>query len=200
MRHIKNYNFFINENKNINLKITIDELLSILDEEVDIFKLFNINKDQVKITDDIDVLYENAEFNKKIDKNDLKKGKLEDTSYDEVLLDDSVKLKFFFLNNKGTIEIEEPKFIILQYNKSDGTKSEIKGYQNIDKINKFYQKLTDSTIELSNGKDTYIYQTSNGGNNWEMKNVQMENDDMKGELDVDQLNDMIKKLNLKIIK
>jgi len=199
MRYIKNYNLFINENNNINLKITIEDLLSILDEEIDIFKIFNINKDQVKVNDDIDILYNNSEFNQQIDKKEFKKGKLEDTSYDETLLDDNIKLKFFFINNKGTIEIEEPKFIILQYNKN-GIKSDIKGYENIDKINKFYQKLTDSTIELSNGKDTFIYQTSNGGNNWEMKNVQMENGDMKGELDIDEINNLIKKLNLKIIK
>lgn len=197
MIHIKNYNFFINENKNINLKITIDELLLVLDEEINIFDIFKINKDQIKQNDDISELYENAEFNKKIINNDLKKGKLEDTSYDETLLDDNISLKFFFLNNKGEMELEEPEFIILQYNKN-GIKSDIKGYKNVDKINKFYQKLTDSTIELSNGKDTYVYQTSNGGNNWEMKNVQMENDTMKGELDIDELNDLIKKLNLKI--
>ena len=36
------------------------------------------------------------------------------------------------------------------------------------------KKITDSTIELTNGEDTFLYKTTNGGNNWEMKNVQME--------------------------
>jgi hypothetical protein len=52
----------------------------------------------------------------------------------------------------------------------------------------------------SNSIDTYLYKTTNGGNNWEMKNVQMEDEEMKGDLDKGELQNLIKKLNLKIVK
>ena len=115
------------------------------------------------------------------------------------MLDKNTILKFFFLYKKESIELEEPEFIILQYIKN-GKRSNIIGYTNKDNINDFYEKLTDASVELTNGKDTYLYKTTNGGNNWEMKNVQMEDDEMKGDLDKEELKNLIKKLNLKIVK
>lgn len=199
MIHIKNYSTFITEGKLPSLTINITELLGLLEESIDIFSLFKIDEEQVIITDEIEKLYENNKFNEKLKKNDLKKGKLEDTSYDETLLGDDTILKFFFIYEKSEMQLEEPKYIILQYTQNN-KKSEILGYTNKDSINTFYEKLTDAIVELSNGKETYLYKTTNGGNNWEMKNVQMENDDMKYELDKDQLQSLITKKNLKFIK
>lgn len=197
MKHLKKYNLFINESKFPNIRITIDELLKLLDEEVDIFRIFSIDKDQVTISDNIEKLYNNNDFNHKLDKNELKKDSLQDTSYNETLLDENITLKFFFIHKKNEVELEEPEYIILQYlNKKDNKQSSIKGFKNFNKINTFYQKLTDSTVELTDGKKTYIYQTTNGGNNWEMKNVQMETGVMKGSLDKEELNDLIKKMNI----
>ena len=81
-------------------------------------------------------------------KNELKKGKLEDTSYDETLLDKNIILKFFFLYNKESIELEEPEFIILQYIKN-GVRSDVIAYTNKDNINDFYEKLFELASKLS---------------------------------------------------
>lgn len=199
MIHIKSFNNFLNESQIPKFNVDIESLLSILGEKIDLFKVFKIDRDQITENDDIDKIYNNNDFNKRLKKNGLKKGKLEDTSYDETLLDKNTILKFFFLYKKESIELEEPEFIILQYIKN-GKRSNITGYTNKDNINDFYEKLTDALIELTNGKDTYLYKTTNGGNNWEMKNVQMEDEEMKGDLDKEELQNLIKKLNLKIVK
>lgn len=200
MKHLKDYNYFLNEKKIPKITIDIEELLSILkDEKNDIFRTFEINKDEVNVRDEIDKLYVNSGFNKNVKKNDLKKGKPQNTQYNETLLDDKYVLKFFFLYDKSSMVLEEPKFIILQYYNTDtNNKSDILGYSNSNKINSFYERLTDATIELTNDDETYIYQTSNGGNNWEMKNVQMEDDEMKGTFDKKELQDIIDQKKLKV--
>ena len=197
MKYLKSYNEFINEQLSVDLTVNIDDMLSVLKDEVDIFKLFSINKDQININSVIDELYNNNEFNISLSKKSLKKGKLEDTEFDETLLGKNTTIKFFFVYGKDSMEIEEPKYIIVQY-VNDNKRSNIIGYDNVDSANKFYKKLTDATIELSDGKKSYIYTTSNGGNDWELGNVQMEKGDIKGELGKDELSAMIKKLNLKI--
>ena len=200
MKNIKKYNDFVNEKKIPKLSIDIKDLLSVLDNsKTDIFRIFKINKDEVGVRDDIDQLYPNSKFNANIKKNDLKKGKAQNTQYSETLLDDKYVLKFFFIYDKSSIELEEPKFIILQYyNTETKDKSDILGFTNSDNINSFYEKLTDDTVELSKGDNTYVYQTSNGGNNWEMKNVQMEDDEMKGTFDKKELQNVIDKKKLKV--
>jgi len=195
MKKVKKYDDFLNEKKIPKISIDIKELISTLDNsKTDIFRTFKINKDEVGVRGDIDKLYSNNGFNNNIKKNDLKNGKLQNTQYSETLLDDKYVLKFFFTYDKTSMVLEEPKFIILQYyNTETDERSDILGFTNTDNINSFYEKLTDSTIELSKGKDTYVYQTSNGGNNWEMKNVQMEDEEMKGTLDKKELQELIDK-------
>ena len=199
MINIKNFNNFLNESKIPSLTIDIDEIIALLGEKIDLFKNFKIDKDQILEKDDISELYDNNDFNERLKKNNLKKGKLEDTSYDETLLNKNTVLKFFFIHKEESIELEEPEFVILQYIKNNN-KSNLLCYSNKDNINDFFEKLTDATIELTNGKDTYLYKTTNGGNNWEMKNVQMEDDEMKGDLDKKQLQKLITDKNLKIVK
>ena len=198
MKHLKGYKNYINEKKIPKLTIDIEELLSILDNsKTDIFRTFKINKDEVGVRDDIDDLFINNNFNRNIKKNGMKHGKLQNSQDSETLLDEKYVLKFFFIYDKDSIELEEPKFIVLQYYNTDTNKrSDILGFTNTDNINSFYEKLTDATIELTKGDDTYVYQTSNGGNNWEMKNVQMEDSEMKGTLDKNELQAVIDKKKL----
>ena len=197
MKHIKSYTEFLNEQISAELTVSVDDMLSVLKDQIDIFKLFSIGKDQIVENSTIDDLYNNNNFNEILTKKSLKKGKIEDTSFDETLLGKNTSIKFFFIYGKESIQIEEPKFIIVQYIK-DNKRSNIIGYDNVDSANNFYKKLTDATIELTDGKKSYIYKTSNGGNDWELGNVQMEKGDIKGELGKDELSAMIKKLNLKI--
>ena len=161
MKHLKQYNNFINEKKIPKISIDIEELLSILDNsKTDIFRTFRINKDEVGLRGDIDKLYSNSGFNNNIKKNELKHGKLQNTQYNETLLDGKYVLKFFFVYDKKSIELEEPQFIILQYyNTKTNKRSDILGFTNTNNINSFYEKLTDATIELTNGNDTFVYQS-----------------------------------------
>lgn len=198
MKHLKGYNNYLNEKKIPKLTIDIEDLLSTLDNsKTDVFRTFRINKDEVGLRGDIDDLFINVGFNDNVKKNEMKKGKLQNTQESETILNDKYVLKFFFINDKDSSELEEPKFIILQYyNTKTKERSDILGYANADNINSFYKKLTDATVELTKGDDTYIYQTSNGGNNWEMKNVQMEDSEMKGTFDRKELQDIIDKKKL----
>lgn len=197
MKYLYNYKNYLLENKKSDYSISINDILNILENQIDIFREFNINKDIIPHDSNINDLYTNKEFINTLNKQNLKLGKIDDTKYNETMLNDNSNLIFFFIYDKNSIELEEPRYVILQYHKND-KKSDLLGFTNTKHINDFYKKLTDATIELSDGKNTYIYQTTNGGNNWEMKNVQMEDDTMKSSLDNEQLNDLIKQNKLKI--
>lgn len=201
MINIKNFSDFLLENDIPNLTIDIDDILSVLNYSVDVFRVFEINKDKIKPSDEIEKLYTDSNFKNIIESKNMKIGKSQNTKYSETLLDEKYILKFFFIYDINASELEEPNYVILQYfDKVSNKRSDIIGYSNDNKTNNFYKLLTDNTIELINGDKTYIYQTTNGGNNWEMKNVQMEEEDIKATLDNDELLKMINNKNLKLKK
>lgn len=200
MKIMMKFNDFLLEKKIPVLTYGIKTLLSILDgNKIDIFRTFKINKDVVNVDSEIERLYTDSNFKKELQQNNLKIGKPQNTEDSETLLNNNIIVKFFFIYEKDSIELEEPLYIILQhFNTKTNKRSNIIGFSNKDSIIAFYKKLTDSTIELTNSNDTFIYQTTNGGNNWEMKNVQMEDDDMKSSLDNNELQKLINTNNLKI--
>jgi hypothetical protein len=51
--------------------------------------------------------------------------------------------------------------------------------------------LTDKTIEIQKGKKEFIYQTSNSGNNWELKNPKQVKGKFKDELDSEQVESLL---------
>jgi len=201
MKHIKNFNSFCNESELPNIKIDINDILNPLKDKIDLFTTFEFNPDEFNLKNNLSDLYNNANFNKQIIKKKLKKGKLESTKDNQTLLSDNYILTFFFIYDKNSIEIEEPKFILLQYyDKTKKQLSEIMVFKNHKNINDFYQKLTDSTIEITKGNKTYIYNTSNSGNNWELRNANLVNGKFKDDLDIDQMNDLLKDRKIKINK
>lgn len=201
MKHIKNFNSFCNESDLPDIKIHINDILEPLKDKIDLFTTFEFNPDEFSLKNNLSDLYNNSNFNKQINKKKLKKGKLESTKDSQTLLNDNYILTFFFIYDKNSIEIEEPKFILLQYyNKSKNELSEIMIFKNHKNINDFYQKLTDSTIEISKGNKTYVYNTSNSGNNWELRNANLVNGKFKDDLDIDQMNNLLKDKNIKINK
>jgi len=198
---MKNYKQF-NENKLPKIKKGIKEILKPFKEnEIDIFDTFNLDKQNFNIKDYIENLYNNADFNHKIEKKGLKKGKLQDTKYNEVLLYDRYVLRFFFIYKKDAIEIEEPKFILVQYyDKKKNILSSIKLYKNKNNTQDFYEDLTDATIEIEKGDDNFIYKTSNSGNNWELKNPKDVQGDFKDSLDKTEIKKILKDKNTKVSK
>lgn len=199
---MKNYKQF-NESKLPKIKKGIKEILKPFKEnEINLFDTFNLDKDKFDKKDNIENLYNNADFNHKLDKKKLKKGKLQDTKYNEVLLENKYILRFFFVYKKDAIEIEEPKFILVQYyNKKRDRLSTIKCYKNKNNIQDFYEDLTDATIEIEKGDDNFIYKTSNSGNNWELKNPKDVQGEFKDQLDKKEIKKVLKNdKNIKVHK
>lgn len=199
---MKKFDEFINEGKLPKIKKGISEILAPFKEnEVSIYRTFNMDKDQFSKKDNIENLYNDVDFNDKLKKKNLKKGKLQDTKYNEVLLENKYTLRFFFVYDKNKIEIEEPEYVMLQYyNKKNGKQSTIKCYKNDNNVQGFYKDLTDATIEIEKGKDNFIYQTSNSGNNWELKNIDNVQGKFKDELDNKEIRKVVKDKNVRVYK
>lgn len=202
MKNIKNFKDFINEKILNKIKISIDDLLEIIDDkELNLSTTFKLDGESITEKSNISDLYNDAQFNKNINKKGLKKSKLHDTKDNETLLEDNIVLIFFFVYDKDSIELEEPEYIILQYfNKKESTLSDIRVFENKDSINKFYETLTDKTIELKKGKKEYIYQTSNSGNNWELKNPNQVKGKFKSDLDNEEMDKLLKNKKIKLEK
>lgn len=200
MKIVKTFKDFINEKILNDIKISIDELLDIIDQnELNLSRTFKLDGENVTPKDNISKLYDDNQFNKNIDKKGLKKSKLHDTKDSQTLLEDNIILRFFFIYPKGSMELEEPKYIVVQYfNKDNNEISDIRVFENEDSINDFYKTLTDKTIELSKGRKEFIYQTSNSGNNWELKNPKQVKGDFKSDLDFEEMDKLIKDKKIKL--
>jgi hypothetical protein len=87
----------------------------------------------------------------------------------------------------------------LQYfNKKDNKLSKILLFKNDNNIEDFYTILTNAYIEIDKGKKTYIYNTSNGGNNWDLKNPNNINKKFKSSIDDVELSNLMKDKKNKI--
>lgn len=176
----------------------VDGLLnSINDKKVDFFKLGLSNDDYINKT--IELLYDDADFNKQLFKNYLKKGELDSTMEIENFLRKDIDMKFLFLYDRNDSILDNPEYLILQYYKDDKWHP-IEIYSIKGKVEDFYRKLTAKTIKLTNDNIVYIYQTSNSGNNWELKEKDKKTDKFKEFIETDDIKDLIKNgAKLKII-
>jgi len=191
---IKKYLQYIKES----ITTDVDGLLnSINDEKVDFFKIGLSNDDYINKT--IDVLYDDSDFNQKLFKNNLKKGELDSTMEIENFLRKDIDMKFFFLYSRNETVLDNPNFLILQYYK-DNKWNPIEIYSIKGKVEDFYRKLTAKTIKLTYDNIVYIYQTSNSGNNWELKEKDKKTDKYKEFIETDDIKELIKNgAKLKII-
>ena len=160
---IKKYFQYIKES----ITTDVDGLLdSIREEKVDFYALHLSNDNYINKT--IDTVYDDADFNKQLFKENLKKGELDSTMDIENFLRKDIDMKFFFLYSRNETVLDNPNFLILQYYKDDKWHP-IEIYKIKGNIENFYEKLTAKTIKLTFDNVTYIYITSNSGNNWELK-------------------------------
>ena len=191
---LKKYLQYIKES----ITTDVDGLLnSINDKKVDFYSIGLSNDDYLNKT--IDFLYDDADFNKKMFEKNLKKGELETTIDIENFLRKDIDMKFFFLYNRNETILNDPDFLILQYYK-DGKWFPIEIYTIKGKIENFYEKLTAKTIKLTSNDVTYIYQTSNSGNNWILKDKDKKTEKFKQNLETDDIKELIKSgSKLKII-
>lgn len=76
-------------------------------------------------------------------------------------------------------ELENPNYIIFQpWSETLDKWEDCKLYKVNGDIKNFYDKLSSKVIEVQDGGDKYIYQTSNG-NEWTLQNVDKSNDIFK---------------------
>ena len=207
MKRINNYNQYVFEqatemeeifnDADILESIVTDSdalLKSIEAEEIDLFTTLKVNKDEIKNNITIQELYDNKIFNLRLEKMGYKKNELESTDETETFIDETVQIKFFSIYKSNQTELEQPKFIVYQSKNVKDTKwNPIKAYSVNGDMQKFYTKLTNKTVEIKKGTRTYVYLTSNSGNDWQLQKHQdnqdnetfkdmMSNDDIKAVL------------------
>ena len=156
------------------LNIWHDVLLaSISAEQKDILDVIKLGSEFSEKLD-IDTLSENIEFINSLTSIGLKKSPVQNTEDYECFL--NKPCKWMFLYNYNSNELENPEFIIFQtWNETLTKWDEAKLYKINDSVKKFYDKLTSRTIEIIDGDQNYIYSTSNG-NDWNLQNVDKQND------------------------
>jgi len=177
----------------------VDGLLnSINDKKTDFFAIHLSNDDYINKT--IDDLYDDGDFNNQLFKENLKKGEIESTTEIENFLRKDIDMKFFFLYSRDETILDNPNFLILQYYKNDKWYP-IEIYKVDSNIDDFYKKLTAKTIKLTFDNVTYIYQTSNSGNNWILKDKQKKTEKFKENLENEEIKTLIRNgAKLKIIE
>lgn len=186
MKFLKGYNQYL-ESLQIDLSTDIIDLMesliiwhdvllsSIGAEEVDLSKTLSLeNFDNL----DIDYLSENIEFLNSLASLGLKKSPVQNTEDFETFL--NKPCRFMLIYDINSNELEGAEYMLFQtYNETLSKWDLTKLYKmNIGGGNiqqRFFDKLTSRTIEITDGDENYIYTTSNG-NDWELQNLKKEND------------------------
>jgi len=181
-----------------NLSTTINQLLqSVNAEQVDFYYILGINKDKF-INKNINFIFNDSDFNNALYKKKLKKSELTSTLDTENFLKKHYNIKYFLLIDRDIPKIDTPKYIIFQYSKKDSNWSDVYMYKINGNIRNFFEKMTSRTIEIKDNNKSYIYQTSNSGNNWILQNINDKNNTFKENLDNDELRSILKNKKLKL--
>lgn len=211
MKFLKGYNQYL-ESLQIDLSTDIIDLMesliiwhdvllnSIGAQEADLIKIFSLeNMENL----DLDYLNENIEFLNSLASLGLKKSPVQNTEDFETFL--NKPCRFMLIYDINSNELEGAEYMLFQtYNETLNKWDDTKLYKmNIEGSNiqqKFFDKLTSRTIEISDGSENYIYTTSNG-NEWELQNIQKENDTFKRYFRKEDLQKLLddKKVKLTII-
>lgn len=209
MKWIRNFTQY-KESLNIDLSLNKIDLMESLNIWQDVL-LSSINASKVDFKDtfnlddklfqkfDAKELFDNTVFINSLSSIGLKKSQLQNTDDFETFINKSCR--FFFIYNMESNELENPKFLVFQTrNQSLENWEEAELYKVNDNVQKFYDKLTSRTIELIDGDQNYIYTTSNG-NDWQLQNLDKENDIYTRVLRKEELQKVLdeKKITLNII-
>ena len=181
------------------LNIWQDVLLSSINaSKIDFKETFNLD-DKLFQKFDAKELFDSTVFINSLSSIGLKKSQLQNTDDFETFINKSCR--FFFIYKIESNELENPNFLVFQTrNQSLENWEEAELYKVNDNVQKFYDKLTSRTIELIDGDQNYIYTTSNG-NDWQLQNLDKENDIYTRVLRKEELQKILdeKKITLNII-
>ena len=145
-----------------------DLISSISGEELDLFETFKLVKEDY-IGKNLNYLSENVEFINSLSSLGLKKSAVQDTDDIETFL--NISLKFMFIYNIESNELENPVYLILEMWDEDKMEwTNVKLLKVNSDVKRFYDVLSSKTIELFYDDNNYIYKTSNT-NDWELQNL-----------------------------
>jgi hypothetical protein len=201
MKYLKSYKIY-KESILIDLSLsTVGDLLESLTiwhdallgavgaEELNIFDTLKLPVDDFKDRLDFEFLQDNVEFINSLSSIAIKKSTLQNSEEYQTFL--NKPCKFMFLYDINSNELENPVYLMFQvWNESIKKWDDVKLYKINDDVKKFYDKLTSRTIEIVDGDQNYIYQTSNG-NEWVLQNVDKENDIYKKTFRKEELQEML---------
>ena len=127
---------------------------------------------------DLDYLSENIEFLNSLASIGLKKSPVQNTEDFETFL--NKPCRFMLIYDINSNELQGAEYMLFQtynetLNKWDLTKLYKMNVSGGNVQQRFFDKLTSRTIEITDGDENYIYTTSNG-NDWELQNLKKEND------------------------
>jgi hypothetical protein len=176
------------------MNIWYDSLLdSVSAEMLDIKDELKLEQPKLK---DLDILSKNTEFINSLSSLGLRKSEVKNSSDYETFM--NKPFKFMFIYDFNASELENPEYLLFQlWNDTLKEWSDINLYKVNDDAKKFYDKLSSKTIEIIDGDDNYIYTTSNG-NEWELQNINLENDFYLKIMRNDELQNMLKDKKVKI--
>lgn len=186
MKFLKGYNQYL-ESLQIDLSTNIIDLMesliiwhdvllsSIGAEEVDLTKTLSLESSENL---DIDYLSDNIDFLNSLASLGLKKSPVQNTEDIETFL--NKPCRFMLIYDINSNELQGAEFMLFQtynetLNKWDPTKLYKMNISGDNIQQRFFDKLTSRTIEITDGDENYIYTTSNG-NDWELQNLTKEND------------------------
>ena len=182
------------------MNIWHDVLLSAISaEEKDMFDTFKLTKDFYNGRLSLDFLSDNIEFINSLSSIALKKSQIQNTDDFQTFV--NKPCKFMFIYNSESNELENPVYILFQtWNETLKEWDDVKLFKINDDVKKFYDKLASKVIEVTDGDENYIYQTSNG-NDWELQNLDKENDIYKRFFRKDELQKLLsdRKVSVSII-
>lgn len=165
-------------------------------EEVDIYDTFKLPHEQYGSKLDIDKLAEDVEFINSLSSIALKKSSVQSTDDFQTFI--NKPCKFMFIYGVESNELENPLYILFQiWSESLKKWEDCKLYKVNDDVKKFYDKLSSKVIEITDGDEKYIYNTSNG-TEWELQNLDKSNDIYKRFFRKDEFNKLITDRKVKI--
>jgi len=179
------------------MNIWHDVLLSAISaEEKDMFDTLKLPKDfyQGRLT--LDFLSDNIEFVNSLSSLGLKKSPVQNTEEYQTFV--NKPCKWMFIYGIESNELENPIYITFQtWNETLKQWNDVKLFKINDDIKKFYDKLASKTIEVADGDENFIYVTSNG-NDWELQNLDKENDTYKRFFRKEELQSLLNNKNVKV--
>lgn len=157
------------------LNIWHDALLSSIDaQELDIFEILHLPREDYSDKLDIDYLSDNIEFINSLSSLGLKKSEAKNSEDFQTFLNKPCKYMFIYDTNSN--ELQNPEYLIFQvWNETIEKWDDASLYKVNGDVKRFYDKLSSRTIEIIDGDENYIYETSNG-NEWVLQNIDSEND------------------------